>query len=477
MPAGAQGSATVTRVAGMEGERLVATRLRRVLGRATVLALASMLAVAAVSAAPETSNIVLIYIDNVGWGDLASYGNPVTRTPNMDRLASQGVRLTDFYIPTSSCSPSRGALLTGRYPDRNGLTHQLSVEENWSGIGLPHSERLLPEFLKEAGYATGAFGKWNLGFAEGSRPTDRGFDEYIGCISGNCDYFTHIYNGRLDMRLGTEPAELDGYTTDIFADAARDFIRRNADGRFFAFVPFNAAHYPNPKNKRPGQPFRWQAPAEFFRAYDYDPDTENPVLGYRAVMTALDAGVGRVLDELDRLGLAERTLVMLASDNGAWVGPRRPQLEVASNLPFRDGRTSLYEGGVRTPCIIRWPGVLPSGKVVREPLVTMDLFQLALRASGLPPPPEIVFDGADPLQTMRDGAPSPHQSLFFRYRDVIAMRSGRWKLVRPASGAPAELFDLRTDPAESSDLALSRPELVQALLQEFGTWLASVRAE
>ena len=311
-------------------------------------------------ASRQQPNIVLLYIDNVGWGDLSCYGNPAVRTPNIDRLASEGVRLTDFYIPSSSCSPSRGALLTGRYPARNGLSHQLSVEENWTGIGLPHSERLLPEYLRDGGYATGAFGKWNIGFAVGSRPTDRGFDEYIGCISGNCDYYTHIYNGRNDMRIGTEPATVRGYTTDIFADAAADFIRRNANRPFFAFVPFNAAHYPNPKNKSPEQRFRWQAPAEFFRLYGYDPETSVPEHGYRAVLTALDAGIGRVLEQLDRERITDRTLVVLASDNGAWVGPRKPELEVASNAPFRDGRTSLYEGGVRTPCILRWPGYQPT---------------------------------------------------------------------------------------------------------------------
>ena len=226
----------------------------RLLAHSTIL-LACCVAAQAQSPERDRTNVVLIYIDNVGWGDLASYGNPAVRTPNMDRLAAQGVRLTDFYIPSSSCSPSRGALLTGRYPDRNGLTHQLSVQENWSGIGLPHSERLLPEIMREHGYATAAFGKWNIGFAEGSRPTDRGFDEFIGCISGNCDYYTHVYNGRLDMHVGTEPTRIEGYSTDIFADAAVGFIRRSADRPFFLFVPFNAAHYPNRKNKAAGQLF------------------------------------------------------------------------------------------------------------------------------------------------------------------------------------------------------------------------------
>ncbi len=420
------------------------------------------------------ASIVLIYIDNVGWGDLACYGNPVIKTPNIDRLASQGVRLTDFYIPSSSCSPSRGALLTGRYPDRNGLTHQLSTQENWTGIGLPHNEKLLPEYLKEGGYATGAFGKWNIGFAEGSRPTDRGFDEYIGCISGNCDYFTYSYNGRLDMHVGTEPTEMEGYTTDIFADAACDFIRRNAGSPFFAFVPFNAAHCPNPRNKAPGQPLLWQAPEEFFRAYGYDPASTVPEHGYRAVMTALDAGVGRVLEEIDRQGLAENTLVILASDNGGWVGPRKPAIEVASNAPFRDGRTSVYEGGVRTPCILRWPGKLPENAVVQEPLVNMDLFVLALRAAGLETPTDRLIDGRDPMAVLRDSAPSPHRNIYFRYRNISGLRQGRWKLVRPGPDAPLELYDLEVDFAEVSNLASSRPQLTQGLWQEFESWLSGI---
>ena len=439
--------------------------------RLAVLTLAACLAAHAQGPEARRSNIVLIYIDNVGWGDLACYGNPAIKTPNVDRLAAAGVRLTDFYIPSSSCSPSRGALLTGRYPERNGLTRQLSAQENWAGVGLPHREKLLPEFLKEHGYATGAFGKWNIGFAEGSRPTDRGFDEYIGCISGNCDYFTYSYNGRHDMYVGTEPSEMEGYTTDIFADAACDFIRRNADRPFFAFVPFNAAHYPNPRNKAPGQPFLWQAPAEFFRMYGYDPGTTNTEHGYRAVMTALDAGIGRVLDQIDRHGLAESTLVVLASDNGAWVGPRKPALEVASNAPFRDGRTSVYEGGVRTPCILRWPGRLPRNVVVREPLVNMDLFVLALRAAGVEVPSDRVIDGRDPIPALRDGAPSPHRSLYFRYRDTSGIRQGRWKLVRTAPEAPFELYDLSVDFAETTDLAESRPQVARELWQDFETWL------
>ncbi len=422
----------------------------------------------------QPANVVLLYIDNVGWGDLACYGNPVIRTPNMDRLANEGVRLTDFYIPTSSCSPSRGALLTGRYPDRNGLTHQLSRDENWTGIGLSQSEKMLPQYLKENGYATGAFGKWNLGFAPGSRPTERGFDEYLGCISGNCDYYTFSYNGRHDLYRGTDPARIEGYSTDIFAEAACDFIRRNDDRLFFAYVPFNAAHVPNPKNKRPGQLLRWQAPAEFFQLYGYDPEDDSPEHGYHAVMAALDAGVGRILDQLDESGLQNNTLVILASDNGVRVNPR-PPLEVGSNGPFRGGRTTTYEGGIRTASIIRWPGRLPAGTVCHEPLMNMDLFVLALRAAEATAPEDRIIDGRDPLASLRGEARSPHKSLFFRFRGFSGMRQGRWKIVRPGPERPVGLYDLTSDYAERHNRAAEHPEVALRMEREFESWLGGVR--
>ena len=276
------------------------------------------------------------------------------------------------------------------------------------------------------------------------------------------------------MHVGTEATRIEGYSTDIFADAACEFIRRNADRPFFAYVPFNAAHCPNPRNKKAGQPFRWQAPAEFFESYGFDPETSVAEHGYRAVLTALDAGIGRVIDELDRLRISERTLVVLASDNGAWVGPRRPALEVASNAPFRDGRTSVYEGGVRTPCIVRWPGRVPVGTVVREPLVNMDLFALALRAAGAEAPRDRVLDGRDPLPVLRDGAPSPHRNIYFRFRGWTGLRQGPWKLVRPAPDARLELFNLSVDFAETTDLAAERQQLATSLWNEVESWLASL---
>lgn len=412
-------------------------------------------------------NVVLFYVDNVGYGDIGCYGNPVIRTPNIDRLALDGVRCTDFYVVTSSCTPSRGALLTGRYPLRNGLTHQLSRDENWTGVGLPHSETILPQLLRDAGYATGCFGKWNLGFAKGSRPTDRGFDEFLGCRAGNIDYCTHVYNGQEDLYRGTEPVDIEGYSTELLTDAACDFIRRHRRQPFLAYVPFNAAHVPNPKNKAPGAPTVWQAPAKYFEQYGYAADSADPTEGYHAVMTALDAGIGRVVDQIDELGLGKQTIVLMASDNGASIRENLV-LETGTNSPFRGGRTETYEGGIRTACIARWPEKFQPGTVCREPIANIDLLPMILSAAGLSATGNL--DGRDPTATLAGKATSPHKYLFFEFRNWNAVRSGRWKIVRSRPDAAFELYDLMTDWSETHDLAKQQPKIAVRLTRAFETW-------
>jgi len=442
---------------------------------AVVAALACFpVAPAARAAAPAPPpNLVLILIDNVGYGDIGCYGNRLIRTPHIDRLARQGVRCTDFYVGSPSCMPSRGALLTGRHPERNGLNEQIWRIDEFEQIGLPHREILLPELLKPQGYATACFGKWNLGFAPGSRPTERGFDEFFGHASGNMDYYTHIYNGRNDLFRGTQPVQVDGYSTDLFADAACRFIRRHAGRPFFAYVPFNAAHFPNKKNKKPGQPCIWQAPAEHFEVYGYSPDEEDPKKRYRAVLTALDAGIGRILSELDELRLTDNTLVILLSDNGAFMIPDRG-LEVASNLPLREGGVTLYEGGVRVPCIVRWPGRIKPATVCREPLVSMDLFVMALKAAGAKLPEDRVLDGRDPTAVLAGHARWPDRELFFQWGTRSAVRSGRYKLVRNNPDEPFELYDLVDDLGETQDLAAEKPKIVARLADRFNRWFAEV---
>ncbi|MBM3858887.1 MAG: FAD-dependent oxidoreductase [Verrucomicrobia bacterium] len=428
------------------------------------------------SATADKPNILLLYVDNAGYGDLGCYGNRVVKTPRIDRLASEGARCADFYVSASSCTPSRGAILTGRHPLRNGLAHQLARTENWIGIGLPHRERIIPHYLKQAGYATACFGKWNIGFAPGSRPTERGFDEFFGFRSGNINYYTHIYNGEYDMFRGTERHKVEGYSTDLFADAACDFIRRQDKKPWFVYLPFNAAHYVSGVNMAPGEKPEWQVPGKYLERYGWpanDPDEKHR---YLAVLTALDDAIGRVLDTLDGLKLRERTLVILISDNGAFMLPKCG-LEVASNAPLRDGGTTCYEGGVRVPAMFRWPGKIKPGTVCREMLSHLDVLPLCLTAAGLPLPKDRVLDGRNPLPALTGKAKSPHSSLAFAYGTGSGLRQGNLKLIRPKPNAPWELYDLAADPGERENLAEKRPADLTRLTSEFEKWLTEVKTD
>ena len=424
---------------------------------------------------PAKPNILLLYVDNVGYGDLGCYGNREVRTPRIDRLAAEGARCTGFYVVSGSCTPSRGALLTGRHPQRNGLVHQLSSTENWHGIGLPQRERILPHYLRTAGYATACFGKWNIGFAPGSRPTERGFDEFLGFRSGNIGYYDHLYNHARDTFRGTAPVTLEGYSTDLFADATIDFIRRHRARPWFAYVAFNAAHFNTAQNVLPGQKPVWEVPAKHLAAYGWPADEPDEKRRYLAVLTALDDAVGRILDQLDTLGLRERTLVALISDNGAFMLPGRG-LEVACNAPLRSGGTTCYEGGVRVPAIFRWPGRIPAGSVVSAMLSQLDVLPLCLELAGAPPG-DRVLDGRNPLPALSGRADSPHAQLAFGFGETAALRQGPLKIVRPARNRPWELYDLARDPTESENLAASRPADLARLTAAYEAWLLDSRRD
>ncbi len=418
-------------------------------------------------------NIVLITADNLGYGDVGCYGNREVKMPNIDRLAGEGVRCIDFYTASPTCTVSRASLLTGRYPQRHGLTYQLPGLQGNYGIGLRHSEVLLPQLLKPKGYSTACFGKWNIGFAKGSRPTERGFDEFFGHASGNIDYYQHLYNGWLDMHRGTEAVRVDGYSTDLFADAACKFIRHNHERPFFVYLPFNAPHFPNALNKLPGEPCIWQAPSRAFEAYGYDPDTTDEKERYNAVIAAMDEAIGRVLDAIDASGLNENTIVIFYSDNGAFMLANRG-LEVASNKPLRDGGVTLWEGGIRVPCIVRWPTRLKDGTVCREPLLSCDFFPMIVNAAGAELPADLIIDGRDPTATLAGEAASPHEAIFFQFRNYSAVRSGHYKLLRTQPNKPFMLFDLENDISESRDLATDKPDVAVALQRKFEEWRAEV---
>jgi arylsulfatase A-like enzyme len=364
--------------------------------------------------------------------------------------------------------------LTGRIAQRHGLTEQLPAVEGNYGVGLSHSEILIPQILKSAPtpYATGCFGKWNIGFAEGSRPTERGFDEFIGNASGNMDYYRHNYREKHDLYKGTEELHLEGtYSSDIFADAAIDFIKRKGEtGRpWFCYLPFNAPHFPNAANKRPGQPNVWQAPDWAFEVYGLKPDEADPKKRYDAVVTALDRAIGRVLKTLDAAGAADNTFLFLMSDNGAFrLG--REGIDIGSNAPLRHGGVTCWEGGLRVPAMARWPGKIEAGSVISEPFWSPDIAVACAELAGARLPADRTYDGKNPLPLLTQAAPSPHESFFFLYGKHAALRKGDWKIVREKPDQPWQLFNLANDLQESHNLAADRPERVAELEALFAGW-------
>lgn len=423
------------------------------------------------------TNIVLMYADNLGYGDLGCYGNQELKSPRLDRFAREGVRCTDFYVVTATCTPSRGAILTGRHPRRNGLTRQLVTTENWTGIGLPHRERLIPQYLKTAGYHTACFGKWNIGFAQGSRPTERGFDEFLGCRSGNIHYFKHTYHGEYDIFKGTERHRVEGYSTDIFADATCDYIRRQAKAGtpFFAYLPFNAPHYVSKVNTVPDENEKpvWHVPGKYLERYGWPADDQTEKHRYLALLTAMDDAAGRVLDTLDATGQRDNTLVMFISDMGAILRPTHGK-DVASNLPFRAGAPELYEGGIRVPAMFRWPGKIKPGTESSAVLTHLDVLPLCLLAAGLQPPADRVLDGRNPLPALLGGS-SPHERIVATIGTSVALREGSLKIHRTAPTNPWELYDLSTDPGETTDLAKQRPADVERLTTAFSQWESNIQ--
>ncbi len=426
-------------------------------------------------------NILIITVDNLGYGDLHIYNkNSPLITPNIDRLASQGARLTSFYTAAPTCSASRAALLTGRIPQRNGLDYQLPGIEGNYGIGLPQSEILIPQIIKKSSpqYATGVFGKWNIGFAPGSRPTERGFDEFLGHASGNMDYYTHVYKGKHDLYQNTEEIFRTGeYCSDLFANAAIDFIRKKAKTAdpWFVYLPFNAPHFPSALNKAPGEPNIWQAPDwAFSEVYGLSPDVEDPQKRYHAVISALDRAIGNVLGTLDSLGIADNTFVFLYSDNGAFrLG--RP-VDIGINDPLRSGGVTCWEGGLRVPAFARWPGKIEANSVIGTPLWSPDIMVASTLLAGAELPADRVLDGHDPLPVLTGKTDvSPHESFFFQFDEHAALRWGDWKIVRTSPDQPWQLFNLNDDLSESTDKAAERPDMVEKLSTAFSLKLAEIQ--
>jgi arylsulfatase A-like enzyme len=409
---------------------------------------------AAVAAPPAKPNIVFILADDLGWSDVGWHGSEI-RTPNLDKLAAGGARLEHLYV-LQVCSPTRAALLTGRYPMRYGL--QSGVVRPWADYGLPLDERTLPQALKDAGYATWISGKWHLGHAEPAYlPSQRGFDRQYGHYNGAIDYFTHVRDGGFDWHRDDRECRDEGYSTHLLAQEAVRRIRERDPARpFFLYAAFNAVHAP------------LQVPGEYTKPYTGLPAKRRK---YAGMVAALDEAVGRIVAALEEHALLENTLIVFSSDNGG------PVQQGATNGKLRAGKGTLYEGGVRAAAFAHWRGRIRPGTVVEPPLHMVDWYPTLLRLAGASLDQKLPLDGRDVWPCIADGARSPHEAVLINAEaDRGAIRAGDWKLVlarrRGASVEPpsldsAELYDLAADPSEAHDLSAKHPEKVKELRDRY----------
>lgn len=415
---------------------------------------------------PRKPNFIIILTDDQGWGDVGCYGANHVRTPNLDRMASQGLRLTDFYVAQAVCGASRAALLTGCYPNRVGL---LGAPNHQATHGIHPDEEILPELLREQGYATAIFGKWHLGHHTPFLPLQNGFDEYFGLPYSNDMWPFHPENphfypplplleGNRVIQENPDQSQL----TRWYTERAVDFIRRHRDKPFFLYVAHAMPHVPLFVSEK----FRGRSGHGL----------------YADVIEEIDWSVGQILEALRSCDLERHTLVVFTSDNGPWLSYGN---HAGSAGPFREGKGTTWEGGVRVPCIMYWPGAIPAGRVCHELITTMDILPTFVRLAGARLPQRKI-DGKDvwPVLAGEPGAASPHDAFFYYWnRELHAVRSGTWKLHFPhtyrtlqgppgSDGKPGryttrecglELYNLADDPGETRNVADQFPTVVERL--------------
>ncbi|MEZ5402249.1 MAG: sulfatase-like hydrolase/transferase [Bryobacteraceae bacterium] len=455
------------------------------LTRRQLLAAATPAAASAFQAAPARPrpNIVVLMTDDQGAHDLGCYGAGDLRTPNIDALAANGARFTNWYSNAPVCAPSRGSLMTGRYPARAGIPS--------NGAALKPEQLTTARILKNAGYRTGLIGKWHLGDTPESSPNAHGFDYFYGFLPGCVDFYSHRYywgesgrgrtvNFHSLFRNNDEIFEDGEYLTDRVAAEAAGFIRRNWTDPFFLTVTFNAPHYP------------MHAPRRYLERF---PNLAPERRTYAAMLAAVDDAVGGIRAELSRNRLLENTLIFYIADNGATTEPRaglnQEPATAGDNSPYRGFKFSLFDGGMHVPGIMSWPGQIPSGRTIGEIAMTMDILPTACAAAGVAPPEGHKIDGSNILPLAAEGAPSPHEAIFWENNGQLAARMGKWKLVlkgNPYGRTPGEkkplsgedevfLSDLEADPGEAKNLHRLHPNIVDELTSRIHAWKREVSGE
>lgn len=411
--------------------------------------------------AARPPNVVIVMSDDLGYGDLSSYGARDARTPNIDGLGRDGARMTDFYANGVLCSPTRAALITGRYQQRYGIENALGGE---GSRGLVATNQSLPRLLKDNGYATALIGKWHLGGVADSRPGAHGFEYFFGFLGSHIDHYEHNRGrNQPDLWENDTAVQQNGYMTDLITSRAITFIEQNASRPFFIDVAYNAPHWPY---QQPDKPSVAPGNARHLQPQDDPTSTRGE---YVEMVERVDRGVGDILRTLDRLRLSTNTIVIFTNDNGGeWL---------SRNAPFFHRKWTVWEGGIRVPALVRWPGRIPAGVVSRQVGMTMDLTKSILVATGSRIPVDL--EGIDLFAILEGRTSQAERTVFWRTgvgnRSQRAVRSGDWKLI--VDGTHVMVFDLGSDLGERNDLANQRQDVARRLRVSLAEWERTVDAD
>jgi arylsulfatase A-like enzyme len=418
------------------------------------------LAFTVVVASPQTHaaetpkpNVVVIVADDLGYGDLGFQGGSDIPTPNLDGLARSGTRCSSGYVSCPVCSPTRAGLFTGRYQQRFG--HEFNpgqqTADEQDRFGLPTTEITLADQLKKAGYHTGLVGKWHLGFSDRFQPKQRGFDESYGFLGGAHPYVPGKNGVSKGIFRNGEEIQEPAYLTDAFGREAASFVERNAATPFLLLLTFNAVHTPLDTQTEKLEQFKNIS----------DPKRRS----YAAMLSSLDDAVGKVLGQLDKSGVAQNTLVFFIADNG---GPT--QANGSHNTPLNGVKATVWEGGIRIPFVVRWPGQIPAGAVYNEPVISLDIFATASAAAGVPLATDRKYDSVNLTPYLKgETKTAPHAALFWRFGQQHAIRKGAYKLLKLRNGEE-QLFDLSKDIGEQTDIVAKHPDVVAQLKTEYADW-------
>lgn len=386
--------------------------------------------------AAEKPNIIYILADDLGYADVGFNGGKIIQTPHLDRLAKAGTILSSFYVQPL-CSPTRASFLSGRYVTHHSVYTVVRPNVPW---GLPLEERTLPQALKEAGYVTAISGKWHLGeSAPTYLPTQRGFDHQYGLWTGNLNYFTLERDGKRDWYRDDKPCGDQGYSTELIGQEASRLIRENDPNKpLFLYLAFNAPHSP------------YQVPDSYKKPYAHLSPSQQT---YAGMITAMDSAIGQVVAALEEKKLLANTLILFSSDNGG-------VLQHGSNGPLRDGKGSVFEGGMRVCSFATWPGKIPAGKTVTHPCHIIDWYPTLLQLTGGSLTQKLPLDGKNLWPMLTQGAPSPHDAILLHGTTPgkVAVRAGDWKFIKGATTADHQLYHLTDDLGEKNNLATKNPE-------------------